>query len=526
MSINNKLLEDELTEFCQSESLSLDGLPEIIERLGAAAPKNNDPNIDYKFFHAACDNERITEGILRYLLEYFPNAIRDTDGYVSNGEERVGGCTPINIICRNKNVTLSLVQLLIDAYPDSVRHEDSKGSMPLHCLCNNADLNDKEAGFKILKLLLQRCPESARHANRDSRLPFHFAAARQSPEFCRLLIEAYPGSERVTDDHGGLPLHAACAVNNVAAAKYFYQLYPESINVPDNDGYFPIHLAITRVEVEERFGPKTAVEMVQFLLDCDPNVVLQKYQDAFSLYYVCIEATNENTPRLNAYLKILQILYDAHPEAIESNDVTSFVGEFCADIQTFINSQLTYAHQARDSTLMTTPDENGQLPLHRALRDKVCLGSIKLLVKGNPSAISCADNRGMIPLHAACQYHGSASVIEYLISLDPTSLHARDLDYNTALHHACRGASHAIIALLTEHHISISKRNAHGQLPIDLLLLQNKNEVRDEERVEYTESIYRLLRAYPMTLMHYDLRQADSEDCISQSEKKRKIDEL
>jgi hypothetical protein len=50
--------------------------------------------------------------------------------------------------------------------------------------------------------------------------------------------------------------------------------------------------------------------------------------------------------------------------------------------------------------------------------------------------------------------------------------------------------------------------------------------VSDEESVKYTESIFRLIRAYPMTLMHYDLRQAGSEDCISKSKKKRKVDEL
>jgi hypothetical protein len=222
-------------------------------------------------------------------------------------------------------------------------------------------------------------------------------------------------------------------------------------------------------------------------------------------------------------------LYDAHPEAIECNDVTSEVDEFCAEVQSFLNTQLTYARQAKDRNIMNTRDENGQLPLHRALRDNVNPGSIKLLVNGNPSAITCADNRGMIPLHVACQNHASAGIVEYLINLDPTSLHRKDLDDNTALHHACRGANHTMIALLTEKYgaISVSKRNAQGQLPIDLLL-QKKNEVRDEESVKYTESIFRLLRAYPMTLMHYDLRQTGFDDCISQtqSKKKRKIDEL
>jgi ankyrin repeat protein len=326
--------------------------------------------------------------------------------------------------------------------------------------------------------------------------------------------------------NGALPFHRACAWNTVATAKYLYQLYPESINVSDNNGLHPIHCAIFGLKYRED-RPETAVEITQFLLNCHPDVVLQKFHGKIPLYWVCNWATNENSPRLNAALKVLQIFYDAHPEAIESNEVTSNVGRFCAELQTFLKTQLAYARQAKDRNIMNTRDENGQLPLHRALRDNVNLGSIKLLVKkGNPSAIGCADSTGMIPLHVACQHHESASVVEYLLDLDPTRLHRKDLDDNTALHHACRGANHTMIALLTEKYgaISVSKRNAHGQLPIDLLL-QNKNEVRDEESVQYTESIYRLLRAYPMTLMHYDLRQTGFDDCISQtqSKKKRKV---
>jgi ankyrin repeat protein len=120
-------------------------------------------------------------------------------------------------------------------------------------------------------------------------------------------------------------------------------------------------------------------------------------------------------------------------------------------------------------------------------------------VKGNPSAITRADNRGMMPLHIACQHHESVSVIEYLINLDPTSVRARDLDDNTSLHHACRGANHAIITVLLEKYgESISKRNAHNQLPIHLLLESDAAKVGDRDSIEYTESVYRLIRGYPV----------------------------
>jgi len=284
--------------------------------------------------------------------------------------------------------------------------------------------------------------------------------------------------------------------------KYLYQLYPESINVAeDNIGFYPIHYAI--MGIKYRKDPAAVIEVVQFLLDCDPNVVLQELDNKLPLYWVCVWATNV-TEKLNAYLKVLHILYDAHPEAIESNEVTSNIGSFCEEVQIYINAQLTYARQARDQALMTTPDENGQLPLHRALRDNetITLGSIKLLVKGNPSAVRCPDNTNMIPLHIACQHHKAASTIEYLIGINKFTLTTVDREWNTVLHFACRGANHAIIALLLDKYgsMSVSKRNTHKQLPIELLL-ENTNEVSNEESVEYTESIYRLLRAYPETMM-------------------------
>jgi len=174
---------------------------------------------------------------------------------------------------------------------------------------------------------------------------------------------------------------------------------------------------------------------------------------------------------------------------------------------------------------MNTPDENGQLPLHRALRDNVRLGSIKLLVKGNPSAIRCCDKRYMMPLHVACQHHETPAVVEYLIGLGEDTLDAMDKEGNTALHYACRGTKHATITLLLEKYgaISVSKRNSQNQLPIDLLF--ESNAVNDREGVEYTESIFQLLRSHPATVMN----------CISNitqhpnskiSGKKRKIDKM
>jgi ankyrin repeat protein len=495
-------------EFCRALIEAYPGSVRVISTDDGALP-----------FHLACGNERVTERILRYLLDNFPGAGTFIDRNMN---------TPLHIICQNKNVTLGMVQLLIDAFPDSLRHENNKGLMPLHRFCGTKNLDDG-IGLEILKLFLEKCPESVRHVDSFGDLPLHIATMKQSPEVCRVLIEAYPGSERITGGDGVLPFHRACAYNTVATAKYLYGLYPESVNVADNDRHYPNHYVI--FGIKNRTNPAIAIEVLRFLMDCNANVVLHMLQGKPPLYWVCYEVANESQAGLNAYLKVLQILYDAYPEAIERNEVTSNVGRFCEEVQTFLNAQLTCARQARDLRQMNTPDEKGQLPLHRALRDNptITLGSIKLLVKGNPSAVTSPDNSDTMPLHIACQHHETSSaVVEYLIDLNRVTLTTVDGEGNTVLHYACRGANHAIIGLLLDKYgsMSVSKRNTQNQLPIDLLL-RKKNEVGDEESVEFTESIFRLLRANPETLVHYNLGQASSGDCISQqNKKKRKIDQV
>ncbi len=494
----------ELFEFCQSDSLSEAGLRTIIERHDTP---NNSTIINYAFFHNVCRNERVTVEIIRCLLEYFPDAVRHADA---------AGLLPLYIIFYyNKNCTLEKTLLLIDAFPDSLRHEDNNGFTFLHLFCMNSCTNE-EVAKKFIKMIVERFPEVLRHATSGGELLIHCAAARQSPEFCRILSEAYPGSERMTMGDGMLPFHFACEFNAVATAKFFYQLYPGSINVTDSDGYFPIHHAILSLK-ERRIranNPEAAIEIVQFLLDCNPDVVLQKQRERLPFGVACSHysfSVNADTAVDTALLKILQILYDAYPEAIEIEEIGVRVSlhRHCEEIRTFLNGQLDYACHSKDLRqmnaphhLITTPDEDGQLPLHKALQENTCLGSIKLLVKGNSSAIRCLDNTGMLPLHVACQFHVSVSVIEYLIGLYSCALETKDRCQNTVLHCACRGANHAIIAILLEKYGAayLSARNSQGQLPIDLLF--ESEAVGGRSGIEYTDSVYRLIRAQPETVMN------------------------
>ena len=488
-SQQNKLLYS----YCKSESLSeegLEGLREMIEWNELMTPNSDARGGNYAFFFCACRNEGVTEGIIRCLLEYFPDAVRATDQ---------DGRSPLPWACANKNATLSIIRLLIDAAPDSVRRTDFIGAMPLHFLCGNQKV-DEAAAIQILKLLIEKHPEAVSHADNEGGLPIHYASEKRSPDFCRLLIESYPGSELITDATSRLPLHLACLNGSLATVEYLYKLYPDAIGHTGTGGSYPIHVAIGGIQ--QRQNPATAVEIVQFLLDCDPRVKIQSLQGWSLLRYACV--VQHNVSSIEAGVQMIKAIYDAHPEAIEENERTFPFRGFASSIrpchqriQAFINGELVYAYQAKDHRLMTTPDDNGRLPLHTALQNNVRLGSIKLLVKGNPSALRTVENNLAMPFHIACQHHNSASVVQYLLSLDEAVLDAVDRQWNTVLHYACRGAKYETITLLLEKYdaASVSKTNDHGKLPIDMLW--ESSAVEDRESVEYTGSIFQLLRAYP-----------------------------
>jgi ankyrin repeat protein len=90
-----------------------------------------------------------------------------------------------------------------------------------------------------------------------------------------------------------------------------------------------------------------------------------------------------------------------------------------------------------------------------------------------------------------------------LIGLNKVTLGATDEEGNTVLHYACRGGNHDIIGLLLDKYggsMSVSKRNALNQLPIHLLL--ESNDVNGRDDIKYVESVYRLMRAHPETIMN------------------------
>ena len=174
------------------------------------------------------------------------------------------------------------------------------------------------------------------------------------------------------------------------------------------------------------------------------------------------------------------------------------------EVKKFLHIQMVYARQSQDQNAMRTPDSTGFLPLHNALYTSAPLGSIKLLVKGNTDAINVPDGRGVHSLCIASQY-STLDVVKYLAELSPDRLNTCDKNKNYPLHYACRGVNYEVISYLLETPMSsVSERNVDDMLPIHLFCkFVNEQENEDEDTPEYIETIWRLLTAYPETVLNW-----------------------
>ena len=432
-------LRKELYSYCKSELLSEEGLREIIGRYGLTPNYDARAHVDnYRFFLGVCCNERITEGMIQYLLKYFPEAARATI------EE--DGRSPLHCVFMNKSATLNIIRLLIDAAPETVRSvtntPECAGNMPLHFLCCNQKV-DEAAAIQILKLLIEKHPDAVRHADNNGFLPLHYASGRRSPDFCRVLIETYPGSEQIRSGGGELPLHLACIKGSLATVESLYRQYPNAINHTASRGHYPIHAAI--LGIKHRENQEAAAKIVQFLLDCDPDQKQKEFRGKSLLHYVCAMAMEYNDLNIEAVIRAIKVIFDAHPESVRivNNEGHTPLRFLCCNRQvdsTAAPIQILKFLVDKHPEAVRHANNNGVLPIHIAAAKKspeFC----RVLIEAYPGSERMTDANGLLPLHVAC-LNGSLGTVKYLYRQYPAAIiHATTLGYHP-IHTVILGIQH------------------------------------------------------------------------------------
>ena len=331
-----------------------------------------------------------------------------------------------------------------------------------------------------------------------------------------MLIDHNPDIVKTPDEEGILPIHAACDFSGKhnQLIKFLIAQYPESVNIPDAHDCYPVHNYIILN------GDR--LDVLQLLLKCDEKALSTPNDEGNLPLHSAVEKSE--------FVEIIKEVYDAYPQALNSENENRLipldVAQFYRDYQShpddtilnFLVNQMELENKARQ---ITTPDENGRLPLHTLLLKRnnfpgTSIGTIKLMVAANPTSVSIADNEGRTPLHIASRT-SDPRIVKFLVEKSKASLNISDSKGNFALHHACvEGSCDVVNFILSQSTQGVSMHNSDGKLPIELLLYEvgififdkNGNQWhRYMERgqkyrgtQEYVEAVYHLLRAYPDAL--------------------------
>lgn len=503
-----KGMQDELLAYCLGEEITEDGLQEIIHRWGWS-PDKKEIKLNYYFFMKLLRNKKVTKGMVATILHYFPKVIR-----IRCTKKR----NPLHLALSNTFVaSLDIAKLLVEKYPQIVANYDVDNMTAFHCLCFDSYADDM-AKMEILNFLLQKNEGALKIATRlEGFLPIHDAARANSlpVPFIQKLIERYPESvlkytNVLPGQISGLtPLHIACDRGHPKMVKMLVNFNPACLDLRtgSHNGGYPINMAITAAyRGDGNTNPASYSDIVRFLVNY-PKVPRQEFQGYLPLHWACLKASKvrgleEHLPATS--LELVTILFDAYPGAIRHSALNQEMRRRDTRLHPKVREFLHYQHNL-SLPFNEVQEMYGPFPLHSVIMKNDCLGSIKLLVEGNPAAVQTLDNDGAIPLHLAVQHHHSIEAIQFLIKFDRSTLIMTDSEGNTALHHACRGANYEVIALLLEKYdaVSITTQNLRGKLPIELLFFETDSAL-DRNSSRYTATIFHLLRSYPNTLMKWN----------------------
>ena len=321
-------------------------------------------------------------------------------------------------------------------------------------------------------------------------------------------MEYDPETLRTEDVRGYTPLHRAAGDSQIIKLILSHDLSLAKIQTRGEDwfGYdrleLPIHNACSRWIGRAQQTVDTIKKAVQVLFDAYPEGLFARSVNVNSGGEV-----SRGTPLETAHDTIRQ--QNRHQQENENvgNAITHFLEE-----------QLEYAKMAKDHVVMTTPDSNGRLALHKALHEGAPHGSIKLLLKGNLVALQVADNSGKLPLHYACEY-GSVDTVKLFVELsNEGALDVQDGNSNFPLHLACLGKDYKVAQFLLRRGASaVSKPNGDGKQPLHLLCeaeTEKECEAEDGDSgasdnktdgsdCDYVETVMMLLLANPEIVLSF-----------------------
>ena len=371
-----------------------------------------------------------------------------------------------------------IAEFIIESHPSSVRFHDMKGYTPLHvALLYSTDKTD----VRLIDLLLGTGPESTRQVLSCYRdYPIHLLCFR-----CSSGVVNFPATLKNLSEEKSLEI-----------LERLIRADPSSLKKSGMHNILPIHF------------PSDSLPFVKALIDSYPGALKIRADGKLPLHYACGSSPGINMKRSS--IKVVQLLFDQYPESIESApdiirqfqfDTTWPGRDISADAEllSFLRKQRQYVRQSKIKGALHKKNTNGRVLLHRAMSSGASLGSVKLLLQGNPAALYIADNNGVMPVHLACQF-GTVDIVKYLVEPYNGCLNTLDANNNSTLHYACLGGTCDVVSYLVQKQSTfVSTRNSDGEIPFQLLTESGA----DSQTTAFVEAAWLLLVAHPETVLQW-----------------------
>jgi ankyrin repeat protein len=424
--------------------------------------------------HKAMEISRLD--VIIFLIENYPESIQKKD---------VKGNLPLHRVCESFSSRIPVIRLLFERFPEAIHTKNDKGRFPLHCACRSSSMS-----LEAVRFLISQLPYAAKVQDEDGLLPLHlvcqtrFSSEEEVEEELKYLNEIFPEGVRVNSPSYGLPIHCAATGGNLNTVKYLESLYPESIEFNNESLGLPLNCA----------GSK---EMFQYLL-------VQRYQEYFNKRGIFpLHAIFQDHTIMNKATVILRLLshFPVHIRDTNRQGVTPL---HLAVADTDFEASFVETLIGMNSEAVGTPDYQGSIPLHYALRHGASLDVVKLLLNLHPKGKYITDKLGNLPLHVACRHGASLEVVKIFVEDDEMSEQAlvTDGQGELPLHKACRGGHVSLVLFLMEKHLSsIRLKNSAGMLPV-LLMGQSSGKRRAMRGTpEFLDAIWCLLKEHPDALL-------------------------
>ena len=327
-----------------------------------------------------------------------------------------------------------------------VNVQDEDGNTPLHIACRIGKL-------AIIKLLILNFNCNLNLVNKDGCLPLHYAAT--SLEAVKIISDGCTILHSVNNS-GMTPLHIACKEAQLDVVKFLIFERKCLQNLGDEAGInnnLCIHLACQYESDINLLKVLVNNQNVNYVYDGN----YQDFQGKAPILVAC------------AYQNLLAVKF-----LIESKCDLS-----CKDLHGMYTIHLACSRslkcllpisQRLNTNDINICDENGDTPLHLALRSKK-LDVVEYLLLNYSCDLAMKNKKGELPLHLVCSANENIAVllmIEKQCKLD--NCNCQTMNGDTPLHLACRAGALSIAQHLVQQYDctpSLTLKNSRGWFPLD-----------------------------------------------------------